>query len=318
VVSGEGELPLLHLLDELRCGTRRGAGASGILRRDAEGRIGEADYCQLADLSELPVPDYQDYFRELSRQPALGNLVPNLPLETSRGCWWHQARPGSPGRACRFCNLNLQWRGYRSKDPAQVGRELEELASRHAGLKFSFMDNILDPKKTDALFDCLAGLEPSFEIFTELRASMSRRQLVRLRQAGVNQVQIGIEALSSRLLRKINKGTTTIQNIEVMKHCEELGIDHLSNLMLGFPGSDPEDVEETLTNLEFVTVFRPLRIVRFWLGQNSPVFLYPEQYGIRRIANHPHYHCLLPDPLASCLCLMIKTYTGDRTRQHRL
>jgi hypothetical protein len=103
-----------------------------------------------------------------------------------------------------------------------------------------------------------------------------------------------------------------------MKHCEELGIQHLSNLMLGFPGSDAEDVAETLNNLRFVMPFQPLRKVRFWLGQNSPVALHPEEYGIRRITNHPHYQRLLPDSLANSLCLMVKTYVGDRTRQKKL
>jgi hypothetical protein len=119
-------------------------------------------------------------------------------------------------------------------------------------------------------------------------------------------------------LRKINKGTTAIQNIEIMKHCEELGIKHLSNLMLGFPGSDVEDVAETLNNLRFVLPFQPLRKVRFWLGQNSPVALHPEKHGIRRITNHPHYQILLPDSLANSLCLMVKNYVGDRTKQKKL
>jgi radical SAM superfamily enzyme YgiQ (UPF0313 family) len=195
---------------------------------------------------------------------------------------------------------------------------MEELAAQYASLKFFFVDNILDNNKLHELFRCINDVERDFEIFTELRASVSRSDLIQMRRTGVTQVQIGIEALSTRLLRKINKGTTAIQNIEIMKHCEELGIQHLSNLMLGFPGSDAEDVAETLNNLRFVMPFQPLRKVRFWLGQNSPVALHPEEYGIRRITNHPHYQRLLPDSLANSLCLMVKTYVGDRTRQKKL
>ncbi len=195
---------------------------------------------------------------------------------------------------------------------------MKELAAKHASLKFFFVDNILDTGKLNELFSCIRSLDRGFEIFTELRASISRQELIGMRQAGVSQVQIGVEALSTRLLRKINKGTTTIQNIETMKHCEELGIQHLSNIMLGFPGSDAEDVAETLDNLKFVAPYQPLRKVRFWLGQNSPVALNPERYGIRRIANHPYYQRLLPDSLANSLCLMVKTYVGDRTLQKRL
>jgi ribosomal peptide maturation radical SAM protein 1 len=318
LIDGEGELPLLELINRLKEGDLEGGDFPGLLWRDAQGHVRGGGFNQLQHLNELAVPDYNDYFQELSRQPRLSNLVPNLPVETSRGCWWHRTRSGSVDRACRFCNLNLQWRGYRSKKPLQVAAEMEELAAKHTSLKFFFVDNILDTDKINELFSCIHGLGRDFEIFTELRASVSRQQLIRMRRAGVTQVQIGVEALSTRLLQKINKGTTTIQNIETIKHCEELGIQHLSNLMLGFPGSDEEDVAETLDNLKFVAPYQPLRKVRFWLGQNSPVALHPEQHGIRRIANHPYYQSLLPDSLGTSLCLMIKTYIGDRTRQKRL
>jgi ribosomal peptide maturation radical SAM protein 1 len=318
VVSGEGELPLLTLISRMKKGDLKTASSAGLLWRDEKGNITGGGLEQLSNLAELPVPDYSDYFDQLNRQSRLANLIPTLPVETSRGCWWHRVKSGSAERACKFCNLNLQWRGYRSKKQTQVVREMEELASRHSSLKFSFVDNILDSRKLKSIFKSISNLNRGFEIFTELRASVSRGDLIHMRKAGVNQVQIGVEALSTRLLGKINKGTTAIQNIEVMKHCEELGIQHASNLILGFPTSDSSDVEETLNNLKFVLPYQPLRKVRFWLGQNSPVDMHPEQFGILHVANHPHYKKLLPDSLAESLCLMIKTYRGDRTKQKKL
>jgi len=318
-VSGEGELPLLDLIRGLRQGSlQKERECPGLLWRDSQGEIRGGGIRQLSDLRELPIPDYTDYFRELGQQSAMGTLVPALPVETSRGCWWHRARPGAGGRACRFCNLNLQWEGYRKKDPGQVAKEMETLASGHGSLRFFFVDNILNPPTTEEMFQRIAALGRSFEIFTEVRASVTRRQLLAMRRAGVTQVQIGVESLSSRLLRKLNKGTTVIQNIEVMKHCEEFGIRHHSNLILGFPGSDGDDVAETLENIAFVLPYQPLRKVRFWLGQNSPVALHPERFGIRRVANHPNYDVLLPDSLGTSLCLMVKTYVGDRRRQRQL
>jgi hypothetical protein len=50
----------------------------------------------------------------------------------------------------------------------------------------------------------------------------------------MREVQIGIEALSSRLLKKLHKGTRAIQNLEIMKNCEMLGIRNISNLILQF------------------------------------------------------------------------------------
>ena len=42
-------------------------------------------------------------------------------------------------------------------------------------------------------------------------------------------MQFGIEGLSSAFLRRIGTGTTVLQNLEVMKTCQELEIDNLAN-----------------------------------------------------------------------------------------
>ncbi|MGD9193945.1 MAG: hypothetical protein PVH58_18650, partial [Desulfobacterales bacterium] len=75
----------------------------------------------------------------------------------------------------------------------------------------------------------------------------------------MQEVQVGIEAFSSKLLKKLNKGVTPIQNIEIMKNCEILGIVNASNLIIHLPGSDEQDVAETMRNIEFVLPYRPLK-----------------------------------------------------------
>ena len=84
VVSGEGELPLLELINRLVKGDLEGDDYPGMLWRDGQDQIRGAGLNQLPNLSDLPTPDYTDYFRELSQQPRLGNLIPSIPLETSR------------------------------------------------------------------------------------------------------------------------------------------------------------------------------------------------------------------------------------------
>jgi hypothetical protein len=139
-----------------------------------------------------------------------------------------------------------------------------------------------------------------------------------MRTAGTEEVQIGIEALSTSLLKKLNKGTTAIQNLEIMKHCEELGIINFSNLILHFPSSDHEDVDETLRTLEFVMPFRPLRIVHFWLGLGSHVYLDPRAYGLKAVFNHPNYRKIFPFEVCRSMRFMIQSYRGDLGYQRRL
>jgi hypothetical protein len=139
-----------------------------------------------------------------------------------------------------------------------------------------------------------------------------------MRAAGLEAVQIGIEALSSNLLRKMAKGTTAIENLEIMKHCEELRIDNGSNLILHFPGSDESDVEETLRVLDFALPFQPLRPVRFWLGYGSPIWQSPRSFGIKAIVNHPNYTILFPKELADRMVFVVQAYRSNLVWQRKI
>jgi hypothetical protein len=116
----------------------------------------------------------------------------------------------------------------------------------------------------------------------------------------------------------MNKGTTCIQNLQVMRDCEELSIINSSNLITRFPGSDEEDVRETLQALEFAEFYRPLKPVRFWLGLESPIHRSPGSHGIRSVFNHPHFAWIFPRAILRDVRLMIQGYRGDLGIQRRL
>jgi hypothetical protein len=135
----------------------------------------------------------------------------------------------------------------------------------------------------------------------------------------MREVQVGIEALCTRLLKKIRKGTSAIQNLEIMKNCESPWLPDLnSNIILEFPGSEQMDVEETLANLEFALPFRPLKGIPFWLGYGSPVWQDPKSYGLKRVHNHPLYATLFPPDIFQRLKLIIQGYHGGLRHQQRL
>ncbi len=320
VVNGEGELPLVHLIQSLER-ERDNAGPiqyPGIVSRYGGGPLPEQENTQVERLDDLPFPDYGDYFDQLESLGADRAFLPRIPMEMSRGCWWKRGS-GNKGRGCAFCNLNLQWQGYRAKSRQRVVEEIDVLTERHQILSISFMDNILPPKNLDSLFFEIAKIKKELRLFTEIRATTSSSTLAAMAQAGVEQVQVGIEALSTRLLKKLNKGTTAMDNVEIMKNCETPGLPDLTgNLILCFPGSDEADVAETLHNLDFVLPFRPLRGIHFWLGYRSGVWRNPRAYGIKKMGNHSFYGHLFPPPIFKGLRLMIQGYQGGVRYQKRL
>ena len=307
VINGEGEEALLQLIEYLGKNDTISTLPSSVLGVKNTHTHG----CTkgIADLNSLPVPDYQPYFTEMQKSFPDNNFIPVLPLEFSRGCWWNK---------CTFCNLNLQWRGYRKKTAETVVREVRLQAKRHQCLDFCFTDNALPPKETDTFFQTLAIESTDYDFFAELRVITKPDILKTYRQGGLRSIQVGIESLSSSLLQKMEKGTRCIDNIAAMRQSAEAGITLDGNLICEFPGSSKKEVEETLTNLDFVLPFTPLSSATFFLGHGSPVAHQPKAYGISSILQHKKNRKLFPEELLQNMCMLIKGYRGDKTKQQKL
>ncbi|HID96615.1 MAG TPA: RiPP maturation radical SAM protein 1 [Thermodesulfobacteriaceae bacterium] len=313
VVNGEGELPLLGLYRYLRGETEApppgvhyratGAEPAPCQDRPCSNRV------QVKNMDELPVPDFDDYYRELGDLPRNKHFFPVLPVEFSRGCWWNR---------CRFCNLNLQWQGYRFKSAAKMAGEIDGLARRYGALDFAFMDNVLPRRQAGALFEHMVKQGRDYNFFAELRAAYSAEDLSAMFRGGLRDIQVGIEALSTSLLRRLGKGVRAIDNVAVMRNAEESGLRLSGNLIMHFPGSTEAEVEETENVLDFVWPYRPLKAVSFWLGFGSPVAMEPGLYGLYAVKAHPFFIEMFPQRIRSNLASMFLTYRGDRGRQYRL
>ncbi len=315
VLPGEGETQLLALCAGLKANRQRNwAESPAENRKPFRLPPAVADRpVQVANPDTLPLPDYTEYFKEMQSVFCSGTFIPTLPVEFSRGCWW--------GR-CAFCNLNLQWCGYRFKSARRMRAEVDELCRRHGCLDFAFCDNVLPPAAAESFFQSIDddGLDYSF--FAEIRASdrYLRQQdtLALFRSGGLQTVQVGIEGLSDGLLDRLGKGTTVMDNMVMMKSALEAGIALEGNLITEFPGSTAAEVEETLAALPFLLPFNPLATARFFLGQGSPVEKEPEKFGISAVGSEPRFEALLPPAYRKRSLFLLRGYRADRSQQRRL
>lgn len=310
VISGEGEGALLALCRHLSGGHEQPGHqvqARGKSLPAAGGQ--ETSAGQIDDLADLHVPDYSDYFDQLRKIFTQEPFIPELPVEFSRGCWW---------RKCAFCNLNLQWRGYRGKPAAQMLAEVFNLSEQHGCLDFCFTDNALPVKDARGFFEGISASGRDLRFFAEVRVRLDRAELLAYSRGGLATVQAGIEALSDSLLKKMRKGATVVDNIAMMKNCAAAGIILEGNLIIEFPGSTLEEVEETVLHLDYALPFQPLSTAVFFLGLGSPVDCDPGSYGIKAVTGHPGYRRLFPELIARDLVLPIKAFRADRVRQRKL
>ena len=312
VVNGEGERPLVNLvsaLEQAPAGAR--VNVRAVVHRDsAPEAFGAID--QVPQMAVLPAPDYDGYFRTLSRtshpEEARGRI--RVPVETSRGCWWDRSHI-DPMLSCTFCNLNLQWNAYREKPVAQSLTEIKELALKYECPDFTVVDNILRHRAADEFVAGIKDLDMGLDLWMEARASVKPNQIRRLREAGARVIQFGIEALSSSVLEKMVKGTSTLQNLQAMKFCEQYDIQNTANLIIEYPGMNADDIRETLENIEFARAYRPLSTTEFSLVYQAPAYKAPERFGIRNIRNYHMYHLLLPPELNQRLFFTEKSFDSD-------
>src|SRR5215813_10560818 len=279
VFSGESERTFPELLRGLACG------------EPPAGPIIQGKPCD--EMDAIPPMDYDDYYEQRAAylSPPDDAVVgkANLAYETSRGCWWGQKHH------CTFCGLNGGGMAFRSRSPDRVIGELRALVTKYRPASIFMADNIMPHKYFSTVVPRLAKELPGVDIFYEQKANLPRERLVLLKHAGINTIQPGIEALSSKLLTLMRKGTTARQNVALLRDARGLQIALTWNLLWGFPGDRPAWYEETLAMLPLLhhlqppNAFAPLMFDRF-----SPYFEQAEQFGVSDLRPFPGYRDFLP------------------------
>ncbi len=301
VVRGEAEGVLCELVQSLLAGAPIPS-LSGLCFREGDAII-EVPVTEgpRVAMNEVPVPIFDEYFERLARNELAHQILPQLPFETARGCWWGMKAH------CTFCGLNGMEMAFRSKSPERVIEEVATLAQRYGVLDFTCTDNILDMKYFRSLLPRLAESGHDFGFFFETKANLDARQVDALRDAGVRAIQPGIESLSTPILKSMRKGVTALQNIRLLKWCARDGIRVIWNLLHGFPGESPEEYERmaelvpSLVHLDPPTL-GPLMVYRF-----SPYHSRPQEHGIELGRPLPYYG-LLYDVDDDCLRALAQAF----------
>jgi ribosomal peptide maturation radical SAM protein 1 len=246
-------------------------------------------------LDDLPVPVYHDYLAQREASPAAVDVLPTLLLETSRGCWW------GAKHHCTFCGLNGGAMAFRRKSAGRALAEIDLLAA-HGVHSVAVVDNILDMQYFATLLPELARRGSPLGLFYEVKANLTRDQVRLLAQAGVQRVQPGIESLSDAVLALMRKGTTALQNVQLLKWCAEYGVVPEWNFLYGFPGEDPADYTamtgliDAIGHLTPPSGQGPLRLDRF-----SPYHADPASFGMTRVrpfAPYPYLYDTSAEELA--------------------
>lgn len=244
------------------------------------------------NVEDIPLMDYTHFYEQLHHF-YLYTQIPKdkiqLFYETSRGCWWGQKHQ------CNFCGLNGDDIVFNQKSCDKIIDELKILLNKHPSNTVAMVDNIMPYNFIDTLIPRLHEEIADIRLFYEVKANMTLEHLIKLKNAGAYQLQPGIEGLSSRLLKRMSKGTSAKLNIMFLKNALSLNLAISWNLLYGFPGDTSIEYEETLkllpliVHLEPPIVFSNISLQRF-----SKYFEQSDKFGISNLTPIPCYKTFLP------------------------
>lgn len=246
VMLGEGEDTMIELFQAIEHNTSF-AGIAGIAH-SVEGK--GPDKIQVnpkrpvrTKLDELPFAawdllDIQPYKEAWKQQGYF-----SLNMATTRGCPFK----------CNWCAKPIYGNRYNSRSPEKV---VEELVLMHKEFNFDhiwFCDDIFGLKPgwvkqfSAALRD--KGLKLKYKIQSRADLLLEDNTISDLAQSGCDEVWIGAESGSQKVLDAMDKGTKVEQIYQSTQLMKSHGIHPCFFLQLGYPGEQKEDIELTLKML---------------------------------------------------------------------
>jgi len=275
IVSGDGE-EALYLL---ACDFENYKSIPNLIFRNSKQIIWNKSNL-LIDLNSLPILDFDQFYKDLEltnndvKQYFI--LYGRLPVEISRGCWWNK---------CSFCSQKALYKKYREKKFEKIIQEIQYLSDKYNILNFQLIGNTLPKKNYKTLLRKLKDIGKDFSFFVETRAGeLKNEDYTILKDAGFNEIQIGIETFSFNYLKKINKGVHVIDNIAALKSCKENGIKVNYNIITNYPNEEPVDFKETKENINLIKQYLdPPHISSLAVEFGSDIFNNYYDYNIKSL-----------------------------------
>ncbi len=265
----EGETAFLQLVDAI--GTDRDFNEiPNLLWRDDAG-IHTSPVTSSENMADLPPPDFDGLPMDRYFVPE-----PVLPYLATRGCYW--------GR-CEFCDHGEGYTaGYRTKKIQEIIEEVRFLRDKYHTRHFHFTDESYPPalfrKLTRQLKEHQLGIAWTTHIRFE-KSLLDDEVWQDAEDSGCKFLHMGYESGSERVLKLMDKATTT----DVIERSLELSSKHgVWNHIMGFFGFPGERYEDAKFSMQFLEDNREhvhsIGFGTFDLSKHTPVAKDPDRWGI--------------------------------------
>lgn len=241
VILGEAEQTLSALITALNAGQHEFLTVAGLAYRHQEAVIKTMKRPVMKELDHLPFPawdlvDIAAYRRVWMKHKGYFSLN----MATTRGCPFK----------CNWCAKPIYGNRYNSRSPQNVVTELKMLKEKFSFDHIWFCDDIfgLKPGWVHEFANLVEkeGLQFRFKIQARADLLLQEDYIKDLERAGCDNIWMGAESGSQKILDAMDKGTKVEQIFEATRMLKKNNIHPSFFIQFGYPGETKEDILRTI------------------------------------------------------------------------
>ncbi len=241
VIQGEGEVTLKELIDAIQ-EKKDPSFLNGLVYKNEKSTIVKnPKRVVYKDLDDFPMPAwdlidiqaYKDVWKQSGKEFTLN-------MATTRGCPYK----------CNWCAKPIYGNRYNSHSPEYIVRHIKYLQDNYGVRKFWMCDDIfgLKPGWVQEFNKCLKenDLKISYYIQSRVDLLLKEDTIDCLAESGLEEVWVGAESASQKILDAMDKGITVEQIYKATKLLKEKEVRVAFFLQFGYLSENQDDIDKTV------------------------------------------------------------------------
>jgi anaerobic magnesium-protoporphyrin IX monomethyl ester cyclase len=166
----------------------------------------------------------------------------SLSIIATRGCPF----------GCTWCQKSVFGRSFRPRSPESVAKEMAQIKERYRPDQVRVVDDVMgiDRGWVRSWHDALLEKDAVIPFECLSRVDLLDEEMARLlKDIGCRRIHFGAESGSQAMLDAMKKGTTVEQIYQATELCRRLGIETYLYMMVGYPGEEWSDLEQSVALL---------------------------------------------------------------------
>lgn len=241
VILGEAEHTLTELVTAINAGQKDFMSIPGLAFRQHDAVIKTGKRMVMKELDSLPFPAWDLVDIDMYRKTWLKHKgYFSLNMATTRGCPFK----------CNWCAKPIYGNRYNSRSPQNVVAELKMLKQQFHFDHIWFCDDIfgLKPGWVHEFANLVEKEQLQFKFKIQARADLLLQEdyIRDLARAGCENIWMGAESGSQKILDAMDKGTTVEQIFTATRLLKKNNIHPSFFIQFGYPGETKDDIVRTI------------------------------------------------------------------------